>query len=183
MAVKTPKRMPPKIIIGAPSARIALLNVRHTCFKEKATVAAYPLLREIAVATTIRDIPIKIPGRMPPANSWPMEAPVKNPKIIIGMEGGMMTPMEPPEAWTAAAKSDSYPDFFIAGIRMAPTAAVSAAAEPDMPAKNIAETTVTAANPPGSHPTKEFAKSMIRRLIPPASMMTPVNINSGTAIR
>ena len=37
----------------------------------------------------------------------------------------------------------------MAGIRMAPTAAASAAAEPDIPAKNIAETMVTAASPPG----------------------------------
>ena len=71
----------------------------------------------------------------------------------------------------------------MAGMRIAPTAAASAAAEPEIPAKNMADTIVTAANPPGSQPTREFAKSMMLSLMPPASMMTPVNINSGTAIR
>ena len=73
--------------------------------------------------------------------------------------------------------------FFIAGINMAPTAAASAAADPEIPAKNIADTMVTAAKPPGSQPTSELAKSMIRRLIPPASMIVPVNMKSGTAMR
>ena len=42
---------------------------------------------------------------------------------------------------------------------------------------------VPAAMPPGSQPTRAEAKSMIRRLIPPASMMTPANMNRGTASR
>ena len=71
----------------------------------------------------------------------------------------------------------------MAGIRMAPTAAASAAADPDIPAKNMAETMVTAAIPPGSQPTRALARSMILRLIPPFSMITPVNMNRGTAMR
>ena len=66
---------------------------------------------------------------------------------------------------------------------MAPTAAASAAADPDMPAKNMADTMVTAASPPGSQPTRALAKSMIRRLMPPVSMMMPANMKSGTAMR
>ena len=46
----------------------------------------------------------------------------------------------------------------MAGINIAPTAAASAAADPDMPAKNMAETMVTAARPPGSHPTRGIGK-------------------------
>ena len=50
---------------------------------------------------------------------------------------------------------------------MAPTAAASAAADPEMPAKNMAETMVTAAMPPGSQPTRALAKSMIATADPP----------------
>ena len=146
-------------------------------------MAAYPRRWEMMVATTIRLNPMRKPGRMPAANNWPMEAPVRKPKMIMGIEGGMTTPMEPPEAWTAAAKSESYPDFFMAGIRMEPTAAASAAAEPEIPAKNMALTTVTAARPPGSQPTRALARSMMRWLMPPASMSTPVYMNRGTARR
>ena len=69
----------------------------------------------------------------------------------------------------------------MAGMRMEPTAAASAAADPEMPAKNMAETMATTAMPPGSQPTRELAKSIMRRLMPPASMITPVNMNKGTA--
>ena len=99
------------------------------------------------------------------------------------MDGGMITPIDPPAACTAPAKSLSYPDFFIAGMSRAPTAAVSAAAEPEMPAKNMAETTVTAASPPGSQPTKALARSIRRLLMPPFSMISPAYMNSGTAIK
>jgi hypothetical protein len=107
VAVKIPNKMPPRIIKGAPNAKIALLNRCQTSFRAKAVVAAYPFLREMTVATPMRDMPMRMPGRIPPAKRRPMEAPVRNPKMIMGMDGGMMTPMEPPEACTAAAKSEA----------------------------------------------------------------------------
>ena len=86
---------------------MARLKVRHTSAMEKDMVATYPSRREMTVDTAMRETPMRMPGRMPAAKSWPMEAPVRNPKMIMGMDGGMMTPMEPPEAWTAAAKSEA----------------------------------------------------------------------------
>ena len=65
----------------------------------------------------------------------------------------------------------------------APMAAVSAAAEPEIPAKNIEATTTAQANPPGSQPTRLSEKSIILREIPPDSMIEPASINSGTAKR
>ena len=50
---------------------------------------------------------MRSPGRMPAANSSPMETPVRKPKMIMGIDGGMTTPMDPPDACTAAAKSES----------------------------------------------------------------------------
>ena len=46
--------------------------------------------------------PKRTPTSMPPAKSLAMETLVRNPKITMGMDGGMMTPMDPPAATTAA---------------------------------------------------------------------------------
>jgi len=98
VAVKIPVRIPPRMIIGAPSARVACLNVHHISFTENRVSGAYPFFQEIHVETVINDIPMRRPGRMPAAKSLPMEAPVRNPNINMGMEGGMITPREPPDA-------------------------------------------------------------------------------------
>ena len=45
---------------------------------------------------------------------------------IIGIEGGMMTASVADDDITAAANSFGYPRFFIAGIRIDPSAATSA---------------------------------------------------------
>ena len=50
--------------------------------------------------------------------------------------------------------------FSLAGIKMVPTATASTAADPDIRAKNIAETIATAANLLGSHPTSAFSNAM-----------------------
>jgi hypothetical protein len=65
----------------------------------------------------------------------------------------------------------------------APMAAVSAAAEPEIPEKNIEATILAQARPPGSQPTRLSEKSMIRREMPPDSMIDPASIKSGTANR
>ena len=55
--------------------------------------------------------------------------------MMKGMEGGMMGPIVEDVAVTAAEKSLGYPSFFMAGMRMEPTALVSATAAPVIPAK------------------------------------------------
>ena len=66
---------------------------------------------------------------------------------------------------------------------MAPSAAVSAAAEPEMPAKNMEATITAQASPPGTQPTRLSEKSMSWREIPPVSMIDPASMKSGTARR
>ena len=68
-------------------------------------------------------------------------------------------------------------------MSIAPTAAVSAAADPDIPAKNILATMDTAARPPDIHPTRASAKFTILLEIPPESIRAPASIKRGTAIR
>jgi len=123
------------------------------------------------------------PTSSPPANSLAMDTLVRNPKITIGMEGGMITPMEPPAATTAAAKAGGYPCRIMAGMTTAPMAAVSAAAEPEIPAKNMEATIHAQASPPGTQPTRLSEKSMSCREMPPVSMMDPASMNNGTARR
>src|SRR5512136_1266456 len=101
--------------------------------------------------------------------------------MIIGMLGGIMVPMVPAQAMSAAAKSLAYPFFAMAGIMTEPTAAESAAAEPEMPAKNMLATTDTMARPPVTHPTRALAKLMSRREMPPLSMRAPASKKKGTA--
>ena len=58
-----------------------------------------------------------MPGRIPAANSLPIEAPVRYPKMIMGMDGGMITPIDPPAAWTAGYLSQGV------GVEIMDTAA------------------------------------------------------------
>ena len=45
-----------------------------------------------------------MPGITPPMNMAPTETPVATQYMTMGMEGGMMTPMEPAAAEMAPAK-------------------------------------------------------------------------------
>ena len=62
--------------------------------------------------------------------------------------GGIMGPIMAEATVTAALKSAWYPSFFMAGINTDPRAAVSAVAEPDMPAKIMLANMLTWASPP-----------------------------------
>ncbi len=79
--------------------------------------------------------------------------------------------------------------MLICGVRVARTgtrrirAAVSAAAEPEIPAKSMEATITAHASPPGTQPTRLSEKSINWREMPPVSMMEPVNMNSGMASR
>jgi hypothetical protein len=60
---------------------------------------------------------------------------------------------------------------------------VSAADEPDTPAKRMLPPTFTSPNPPRAHPIREFAKSMIRWDIPPPVRSSPTKMKKGIANR
>ena len=67
VAVKIPKRMPPRIITGVPSARMARLKFCHIWSIEKRVAAPYPFFQEINVPTPMSEMPINTPGKIPPA--------------------------------------------------------------------------------------------------------------------
>ena len=105
------------------------------------------------------------------------------PRMIIGMLGGMMMPMAPAVATTLVARSLPYPFFSIAGMSTLPTAAVSAAVEPEIPAKNMAATMLIMESPPLICPTRLDEKEIRRREIPPCSINPPERMKNGMAIR
>jgi len=64
-----------------------------------------------------------------------------------------------------------------------PMAAVSAAAAPESPAKNMAAITLALAKPPRMWPIRFEANFTSRFEIPPLSIKPPARIKNGTAIR
>ncbi len=83
---------------------------------------------------------------------------------------------------TAAAYGVEYPFAFISGMRIEPSAATSATAEPEISAKNIDAPIVTIAKPPLTNPTSAEAKAISRCEIPEAFMIAPASTNSGIAM-
>jgi hypothetical protein len=66
-------------------------------------------------------------------------------------------------------------------ISTAPSDAMSATDEPEMPPKTTDEATFTCPMPPGNQPTAACAKSNMRSATPPRSISWPTSRNSGTA--
>ena len=58
---------------------------------------------------TIKATTINKPGRIPARNSPPMDTPAMAPYTIMTMLGGMMEPMMPEVANSAAENPDLYP--------------------------------------------------------------------------
>src|SRR5256885_4443820 len=99
------------------------------------------------------------------------------------MDGGMITASVAEEESTAAENSLEYPLLFIAGMRIDPSAAASATADPEISAKNIEVTMVTWPNAPRIQPRSAEESAMRRREIPDAFMIAPARMKSGMAMR
>src|SRR5438270_3074124 len=98
------------------------------------------------------------------------------------MDGGMMTASVADEESTAAENSLLYPLLFMAGMRIDPSAAASATADPEISAKNIEVTMVTWASAPRMNPRSAEESAIRRREIPDAFMIAPAKTNSGMAM-
>ena len=93
----------------------------------------------------------------------------------------MMTASVAADDITAAASGAGYPLDFIPGIRIEPSAATSATAEPEISAKNSDAPIDTCASPPRTQPNTDEAKAIRRREMPDAFMIAPARMNSGIA--
>tara|TARA_Y100001958_G_scaffold153856_1_gene141932 strand:+ start:760 stop:1254 length:495 start_codon:yes stop_codon:yes gene_type:complete len=98
------------------------------------------------------------------------------------MDGGIIIANEADDDVTAAEKAPGYPFFFIAGIRIEPSAATSATADPEISAKNIEVAMLIILNPPLIKPTRADANAISLLEIPELFMMEPASIKSGIAI-
>ena len=67
------------------------------------------------------------------------------------------------------------------GMSTVPTVAVSATADPFMPAKNMLDTTLTCARPPRSRPTIARDSSRIRCVTTELFISSPVRMKNGIA--
>src|SRR5512136_2337338 len=101
--------------------------------------------------------------------------------MMKAIEGGMMMAMEPPDAMSADAKGFAYPRAAMAGIRMVPSAAVSAGPEPEIPAKKTQQTMATKASPPWTGPMSRLASRTSRSEMPTRSRMSPAMMKKGMA--
>jgi len=81
----------------------------------------------------------------------------------------------------AVARAGLYPAWFMAGMRIEPIAAVSAAVDPDIPEKKISETMDTIPRPFLKWPTRARARLTSLMEIPPVSISAPARIKKGTA--
>src|SRR5207245_11574797 len=98
------------------------------------------------------------------------------------MDGGMMTGSVAEEESTAAENSLLYPLLFIAGMRIDPSAAASATAEPEISAKNIEVTMVTCASAPRTKPGKAEECAISRREMQEAFMSARAMTKRGMAM-
>src|SRR5699024_10166945 len=135
----------------------------------------------IKYVTNKKPIPRTTPGIAPATNKSPMEILARVPMMIIGREGGSIGPTVDEIEVTAAEKPEPYPCFFIAGIMTEPILAVSDNAVPDMPPNPRDDATLVRASPPRICPTRAFAKSMMRFVIPPAFIRLPARMKAGIA--
>ena len=91
---------------------------------------------------------MRIPGTMPPAKSFPMEAFIVMPYVTKGIDGGMTNPVVPAAAIRPTANRLSYPSLIMAGIMIDPMATTVAGADPEMAEKNMLARIVTMPRPP-----------------------------------
>jgi len=125
---------------------------------------------------------IKRPGITPPRNNFPTETPAIPPYITIGILGGNIGPIVAEAHVIAAEYFLGYPWSSIALISILPSAALSATADPDIPAKTTLASIFAWPSDPGRDPTIDLAKEKIFVVIPALFIIFAANINRGTAI-
>jgi len=139
-----------------------------TCLKPRRSPRAIDVsFRTSRNAVNMSAKPISRPGTIPPRKSLPTETPIMAPMITMGMLGGMTIPIVEEMAVTATEYGRGYLSSIMWGMRILPMPAVSATAEPEIPAKIMLARMFTWARPPVRCPTRASQNSMILRLIPP----------------
>src|SRR5699024_4313683 len=153
VAVNRPVIMPPIMMMIVSSAGKVSRSFLPISFKCTLLKVGYPFFTERKYMNIIMTMPISIPGMILPRQSVLTDAFVTTAKMIIGILGGMTTPIVEDAAVTPVAVSLSYPFLSMLGISTLPVPAVSACAAPETPANIIDTSTFAWASPPFNGPT------------------------------
>ena len=124
---------------------------------------------------------LRSPGSIPPANRAEMDTPATAPMAMSTMLGGIVSDIAQEAAIRAAICPGSLPRFFISGMRIGATAAMSAILEPEMPETRKIAPNSTYSRPPRTCPSRAARKLTMLRAIPVTSINRPRKMNNGTA--
>ncbi|EKD98171.1 MAG: hypothetical protein ACD_23C00552G0003 [uncultured bacterium] len=98
VGVKTPLRKPPTMITGNSKAHEpSFTDCQISCLEALSAITMLALL-DRHHHTRASVTPIMMPGAIPARNSFEMETPLATPKMMKGIEGGMIGAMMPPVA-------------------------------------------------------------------------------------
>ena len=128
---------------------------------------------EMCAQTSINARLMTMPGTMPAMNSLAMDVLVTTPNMMKNTLGGMIGPTMDDASVIPVLYRKSYPLSVMDLISIGPSAAQSAAAAPEMPAKTMEHRQLTWASPPGQCPTQALAKLKIWSATPQTPMMLP----------
>ena len=95
--------MPPRMITGIRSAKLAFTVAVPTLRRPSPSVRPQPFQRQYRCTNSISTPPISRPGTTPAMNSSPIDTSALTPNRIIGIDGGMITPSSADVACSAAA--------------------------------------------------------------------------------
>lgn len=107
VGVKIPPTIPNRISSVMSNAQNASIKLLLTFLIEAFACLGCPFFTDMMNDTTIKPIANNKPGIAPARNNLPMDSPLNEPAIIMGILGGMMGPMVLEDAVTAQEKSDS----------------------------------------------------------------------------
>src|SRR5699024_1878381 len=127
------------MITGTSKAHFAFHVAVNTSLKTNVSAPScglYPRFFDIRYAVSSSAIPIRTPGMIPAMNIAPTDTLPTAPYTTNGMEGGMMTPMEPAAAVTPEENPLPYLLAINAGIIKLSMAATGAGTGPAVAQKD-----------------------------------------------
>ena len=116
-------------------------------------------------------------------NSFPTDTPETMANISIGIDGGIIIPTVEEATVMPVENSFEYPCLVMSGMRIDPSAEVSATDDPVIPPNIIEATTLTSPRPPLKGLQISSAKLMSLFVSPPWFMSSPESMKSGIAMR
>ncbi len=132
-------------------------------------------------ASAARASAITAAGTSPAMNRPAIEMLATKPRMIMLMQGGIVSAITAVQASKPAASFGSWRVRRTAGMTMPPTAAMSASLEPETPEKNAVAVIVIRPRPPRTRPKMRSSSSIRRADMPFDSISRPARTKKGIA--